>query len=105
MTELLLRDTSLLAVVKSLVQCSKTFELIYDGSFQQARLSDTFKDLVLCGCLQSKTNTYRRLIRVTGLVLRFPLSLQHVEKVDHEIAVSDTATGKEELYITHSDSF
>lgn len=49
MTKLLLRDTSIAAVIKSLVQYSKSFGPSYDASVEEARISNFRQDLVSYG--------------------------------------------------------
>lgn len=73
MMGLVMGDTSLVAVIRSLVQYGKTFELSYDASFDEACISNVCKDHVSSGYLQGAVEaTYRRYVRVARLVRRYP---------------------------------
>lgn len=61
MRELVLQDTSLIAVIESVAQCSKTLKSSYDALSDEARISDVCKDLASCEFVQgSVESTYRR---------------------------------------------
>lgn len=102
MTRLVLRERSLIAVIGSLEQDSKTFQSSYDSSFHEAHVINICEDLVSCGFLQAVVEaTYRQYVSVARLMHRSPEALQLVKKVHDEAAASDGTAGKEGLGITH----
>lgn len=101
-TGLVLRDTSLAAVIKSLVQYSKTLESSYGASFNEAPIKDTCEDLLSWRFLQCAVEaTYRRYVRGTRLMCRCQAVIKLVEKVKQERAASDNAAAKDGLSVTH----
>lgn len=71
MKGLLWQDSNLIAVLKSLVQYSKTLQLSYDTSFNEAHISNKWKDLVSGGFLQNAVEAmYQSYISVTQLMGR-----------------------------------
>lgn len=54
---LFIRDKSVTAVIKSLVQYSKTFGLRYNVSFQEALVIDIARDLVSSGDVQDEVES------------------------------------------------
>lgn len=104
LTVLLLRNLSFTATMKSLVQVSKTIGATYNASFQEARVRDVSSDLGLWGSLLcSVESSYRRYIRATKQVQRFPETLRLVRRTDDEAACRDSASAKSALSATHLD--
>lgn len=94
MKELVFRDKSLVAVIRSLVQYSKTFELSYDVSVDKAHICDACKVLMSCGSQQGAVEaTYRRYVRQTRLMRRYHQSLVLFRNVNSNGAASDRAVG------------
>lgn len=105
MTELVLRDIRLTAVIEFPVQHSMTFQSSNDTFFDKARMKNICKDLVCSGLLHDAVKTtYRRYLRVPRLVRWYQEALQLFEKVSDEAADSVGADGKDELGTTHLDS-
>lgn len=103
-TGLVMRDTRLTAAIKFLVHCSSTFRWRCNKSFDDARRSNICKNAVSRESLQcaAKVTTWRN-VRVKRLVRRYSEALKLFEKVDDEVADSDSASEKSELCITLLD--
>lgn len=99
------RDRSASAVIKSLVQFSKTSHSSHDVYCQEARVADTIRDPVLCelfqGAGESSCSCY---VRATELVRRFSKALRLVEKLNDDTATEDSSATRCTLGATHLDS-
>lgn len=99
------RHTSVTAVLKSLVQYSKTIDSSYDVSFQEACVTDIASDLVLSGFIRgSIKSSYCRYVCVPELVRRFPDALRLVEKLIYEGASKNSSATRGFLGVTRLDS-
>lgn len=101
---LVLRDTSLISIIKSLVQYSEMFDSGYDVSLYEAWIAAISKDLVSCVRIQGANESSHRLcFRVNKLMRRFPEALKLVKKINEEAAATDS-TGKSGLGVAHLDN-
>lgn len=105
MMGLLLRDPSLVAVIKSVVLHSRIFGSSYETFFDEARIKVICEKLESLGFLQCVVGTvYGRLISVKRLVHRFSKGLELVQMVSDDAAAGDSAAWKGRLDITHPDN-
>lgn len=71
LSEHFLQDTSVTAVINSLVQYSETFESTYGAFFQEARATNAAKNPSSCGLIYDTVESvYRRYVRARKLKRR-----------------------------------
>lgn len=89
---LFLRDTRVTAVLKLLAQYSKTFVSSSEAFFQDARWTDTARELVSCEINKSGVgSSCRRCVPATKQMRRFSKALQLVENVNAEAESGDSS--------------
>lgn len=74
----------------------------FDASLDEASRSDVCTDRVSCEFVQGAAEvTLRRYVLVTRLMRWYPEALELAEKINDEVAASDSAAGKSRLEIKH----
>lgn len=95
------RDRTVPAVIKSLVQYSKTFHLSYDVGLQMADVAGSARNIVPCdfiqGDLESSSSCH---VCVTKLMRRFLYALQLIKKLNEEAASKNPSATRETLGVT-----
>lgn len=91
----MLQSTSFVAVIRSPVQCSKTFDPNYDAFFDDACRKNTCEDFVSCGLMQGAVEAIcRRYVSVERPARWYVEGLELVEKVSDRARSSDSAVEK-----------
>lgn len=100
-SELVLRDSETTAVMKLLVQYSRSPDSSYEVSFKKARVTDLARDLVSCEFTQGAVeSSYRLYVRIKKKVRRFPKPLSLDEKQNDRAPSEHSSAARGALSVT-----